>query len=194
MTEKEKMICGQLYNALDPELRMLNIRARELTYQYNATMSREGEKRAVILGKLLDTCTNNTFIEPNFQCDYGFNIHVSGLLVMNFNCVLLDTCKITIGDNAFIGPNTCITTASHPIMHKERMKTSFGKPVIIGNNVWIGANCTILPGVIIGDGAVIGTGSVVTKDIPDYVIAVGNPAKVLRAITERDSIFTGDGI
>jgi acetyltransferase-like isoleucine patch superfamily enzyme len=188
MTEKEKMICGNIYHALDPELRELSTNARILTHQYNATMPNEDEKRISILKKLLASCTDNTFIEPDFKCDYGFNIHVTGFLLMNFNCVLLDVCKITIGDNVFIGPNTCITTASHPLLPQERLQSSFGKPVSIGSDVWIGANCTILPGVTIGDGTVIGAGSVVTKSIPSNVIAVGNPCKALRPITEKDSV------
>lgn len=110
--------------------------------------------------------------------------------MINFNCILLDVCKITIGDNVFIGPNTCITTANHPILHKERLMTSFGGPITIGNNVWIGANCTILPGVTIVDGTVIGAGSVVTKNIPENVIAVGNSCKILRPITDKDSVIT----
>ncbi|MNW36544.1 Maltose O-acetyltransferase [compost metagenome] len=188
MTEKEKMILGHLYNALDPELRELSIRARKMTLEYNSTMPDQNAERFGILKSLLGFCTENTFIEPNFRCDYGFNIHVSGLLVMNFNCVLLDVCKITFGNNVFVGPNTCISTATHPILPEERMKTSFGKPVSIGSNVWIGANCTILPGVTIGDNTVIGAGSVVTKSIPDGVVAVGNPCKVIRPITENDSV------
>lgn len=190
MTEKEKMICGKNYNALDPELCRLKNNAKVLTREYNNTEPHEGEKRIEILKKLLGTCTDNTFIEPDFKCDYGFNIHVSGLLVMNYNCVILDVCEISIGDNVFIGPNTSIVTACHPILPQERMKTSFGKPISIGDNVWIGANCTILPGVTIGNNAVIGAGSVVTKDIPESVVAVGNPCKVSRPITEKDSILT----
>lgn len=189
MTEKEKMISGQNYNALDPELRVLSNNAKMLTYEYNNTRPDECEKRIEILKKLLGSCTDTTFIEPNFKCDYGFNIHVSGMLFMNYNCVLLDVCKISFGNNVFVGPNTCITTASHPIIPEERLGTSFGKPVTIGNDVWIGANCTILPGVTIGDGAVIGAGSVVTKDIPERVVAVGNPCKVLRKVSEKDSVM-----
>lgn len=189
MTEKEKMISGENYNALDSELRELRSKAKKLTYEYNNTSPDEGEKRIEILKKLLGSCTDTTFIEPNFKCDYGFNIHVSGLLVMNYNCVLLDVCKISIGNNVFVGPNTCITTASHPIIPEERLKASFGKPVTIGDDVWIGANCTILPGVTIGDGSVIGAGSVVTKDIPERVVAVGNPCRVLRPISEKDSVI-----
>ncbi len=189
MTEKEKMISGENYNALDLELRELRSTAKMLTYEYNNTRPDEDEKRIEILKKLLGSCTDTTFIEPNFKCDYGFNIHVSGLLVMNYNCVLLDVCKISIGNNVFVGPNTCITTASHPIIPEERLEASFGKPVTIGNDVWIGANCTILPGVTIGDGSVIGAGSVVTKDIPERVVAVGNPCRVLRSISEKDSVI-----
>lgn len=189
MTEKEKMISGENYNALDPELRKLSNHAKMLIYKYNNTRPDEGEKRIEILKNLLGSCTDTTFIEPNFKCDYGFNIHVSGLLVMNYNCVLLDVCKISIGNNVFVGPNTCITTASHPIIPEERLEASFGKPVTIGNDVWIGANCTILPGVNIGDGSVIGAGSVVTKDIPERVVAVGNPCKVLRKVSEKDSVI-----
>lgn len=172
MTEKEKMISGKNYNTLDLELCQLRTNARILTQQYNATTPDDGEKRIKLLDKLLGSCTNNTFIEPNF------------------NCILLDVCKITIGDNVFIGPDTCITTANHPILHKERLMTSLGSPITIGNNVWIGANCTILPGITIDDSSVIGAGSVVTKNIPENVIAVGNPCKILRPITDKDSFLT----
>lgn len=188
MTEKEKMILGKAYDARDKELSELSKKAKILLYEYNNSRPDEEEKRAKILKELFGTCSDATFIQPNFKCDYGFNIHTSGFIFMNYNCVLLDVCKISFGENVFVGPNTCITTATHPIVPEERLQASFGKPVTIGNNVWIGANCTILPGVTIGDGSVIGAGSVVTKDIPERVVAVGNPCKILRPITKEDSI------
>ena len=128
-----------------------------------------------------------------FKCDYGFNIHTEGLVFINYNCVMLDTSPIHIGENAFIGPGTCLTCAGHAIDAKERgMGVGTSKPITLEKDVWIGANCTVCGGVTIGKGSVIGAGSVVTKDIPPGVIAVGNPCKVLRPITEEDRILLKD--
>lgn len=134
-----------------------------------------------------------TFIEPMFRCDYGFNIHTEGLVFINYNCVMLDTSPIYIGENAFIGPGTCLACAGHAIDAKERgMGVGTSKPITLEKDVWLGANCTVCGGVTIGQGSVIGAGSVVTKDIPPGVIAVGNPCKVLRPITEDDRILLKD--
>ncbi len=184
MTEKEKMIAGHSFNTMDSELIALRERARMLTMEYNQTLPTEANRRQEILHELFGSRSDQIFIEPSFQCDYGFNIHAKGLLVVNFNCVFLDVGEIRIGNNVFIGPGTCIATACHPIDPVERIKVDsiYGDAVTIGDNVWIGANCTILPGVTIGDNAVIGAGSVVSKDIPHSVVAVGNPCKVIRKV------------
>ncbi|AWK52135.1 sugar O-acetyltransferase [Clostridium beijerinckii] len=167
----------------------LQQKAKELCWKYNQTSPSEGEKRSSILKKLLGTYNPLTFIEPSFHCDYGFNIHTHGLTVINYNCVILDTSPVYIGANAFIAPGVCLACSGHavlPIQRAEGIGTS--KPITIEDDVWIGANVTVCGGVTIGKGSIIGAGSVVNKDIPAGVIAVGNPCKVLREITEEDVI------
>lgn len=190
MTIKEKIRSKNGYiskhEAMDPSLK---VKAQNLIWEYNNTRPDENKKRIEILKNLFGTCSNLTFIEPTFRCDYGFNIHTHGLTVINYNCVMLDTSPIHIGENAFIGPGTCLTCAGHAIDPVERgMGIGNSKPITIEKNVWIGANCTVCGGVTIGEGSIIGAGSVVTKNIPPGVIAVGNPCKVMRKITEEDKL------
>lgn len=162
-------------------------KAKMLCWRYNQTSPEEGDVRAEILRELLGTCHPLTFIEPSFRCDYGFNIHTHGLTVINYNCVILDTSPVHIGENAFIAPGVCIACSGHS---KDAAQRAVGigtsAPVTIGRDVWIGANSTVCGGVSIGDGTIIGAGSVVTKDIPSGVIAAGNPCRVLRKVTEED--------
>lgn len=165
----------------------LQKKAKNLCFLYNQTAPDESEKRAEILKDLLGTCHPLTFIEPSFRCDYGFNIHTHGLTVINYNCVILDTSPVHIGANAFIAPGVCIACAGHAMLPEQRAQgIGYSKPITIEDDVWIGANATICGGVTIGKGSIIGAGSVVTKDIPAGVIAVGNPCKVMRPITEKD--------
>ena len=190
MTIKEKIRSKNGYiskhEAMDPSLK---VKAQNLIWEYNNTRPDENKKRIEILKNLFGTCSNLTFIEPTFRCDYGFNIHTHGLTVINYNCVMLDTSPIHIGENAFIGPGTCLTCAGHAIDPVERgMGIGNSKPITIEKNVWSGANCTVCGGVTIGEGSIIGAGSVVTKNIPSGVIAVGNPCKVMRKITEEDKL------
>ena len=167
----------------------LQIKAKELCWQYNQSRPSDSEQRAEILKELFGTCHPLTFIEPSFRCDYGFNIHTHGLTVINYNCVILDTSPVHIGANAFIAPGVCLACSGHALLADQRAEgIGTSKPITLKDNVWIGANCTICGGVTIGEGTVIGAGSVVTKDIPAGVIAVGNPCKVLRPITEEDRI------
>ena len=138
-----------------------------------------------LLGK-----SEGAFINPPFYCDYGFHIEVGKNFFANYNCTIIDVAKVKIGDNCQFAPNVSIYTAGHPI-HPESRNTmyEYGIEVTIGDNVWIGGNTVIVPGVHIGSNTVIGAGSVVTKDIPDWVVAAGNPCKVIRKITEEDRKF-----
>ena len=181
--EKEKMLNGELYNANDPDLERERSKAKELCNEYNmikpsSKMERKNKLKQ-ILGKIGDSIT----VEPNFFCDYGYNIEIGEAFYANHNLVILDPAKVRIGDNVFIGPNCGIYTATHPIDSETRNKgLEYAKPITIGNNVWIGGNVSILPGVTIGDGTVIGAGSVVATSLPANVIAMGNPCKPLREI------------
>jgi maltose O-acetyltransferase len=182
-TEKEKMLDGERYYADDPELVKGRRNARRLTRLFNQTTESERDKRTDLLKQLFGSTGSSLYIEPTFRCDYGSNIHVGENFYANFDCVILDVCKVAIGDNCFMAPGVHIYTATHPLDAVERISGfEFGKPVTIGNNVWIGGRTVINPGVRIGDNAVIGSGSVVTKDVPDHVVAAGNPAKIIKTI------------
>ncbi len=183
MSEKEKMLRGEGYIASDKELVKDRKNARKLTRMYNQTTEDEDKKRSEILKNLLGTIGNNIFIEPNFRCDYGYNIHLGENFFANFDCIMLDICKINIGDNVMFGPGVHIYTAYHPIDSTSRISgIEYGSPVNIGDNVWIGGKTIINPGVNIGENTVIGSGSVVVKDIPANCVAVGNPCKVIKKI------------
>ena len=167
----------------------LQEKAKFLCWKYNQTSPLEKDKRQSLLQELFGECHPLTFIEPSFRCDYGFNIHTHGLTVINYNCVILDTSPVHIGENAFIGPGTCLACTGHAIDAKQRAAgVGTSGPITIGRNVWLGANVTICGGVEVGEGSIIGAGSVVTKNTPAGVIAVGNPCKVLRPITEEDKL------
>lgn len=164
-------------------------RAKQLCWEYNRTAPSEQEKRTAILQQLLGTCSPMTGIEPDFHCDYGFNIHTHGLAVINYNCVILDTSPVHIGTGAFIAPGVCLACSGHSVDPEQRghgIGTS--APITLEDNVWIGANATVCGGVTIGAGSVIAAGSVVTQDIPAGVVAGGVPCRVIRPITEQDTI------
>lgn len=181
MSEKEKMISGKIYNPADAELYYERIKVKTLCQKYNQLAPCDSENRRKIIRGILGKCKDHTHIEPNFFCDYGYNIEVGENFYANHNLVILDCAKVKIGDNVFIGPNCGIYTACHPTNAEERNAgIEYAKPVTIGNNVWLGGNVCIMPGVTIGDNTVIGAGSVVTKDIPKNVIAVGNPCKPIK--------------
>lgn len=183
MSEKDKMLRGEGYIASDKELVKDRKNARKLTRMYNQTTEDEDKKRSEILKNLLGTIGNNVFIEPNFRCDYGYNIHLGENFFANFDCIMLDICKINIGDNVMFGPGVHIYTAYHPIDSTSRISgIEYGSAVNIGDNVWIGGKTIINPGVNIGENTVIGSGSVVVKDIPANCVAVGNPCKVIKKI------------
>lgn len=183
LTEKEKMAAGELYLSGDKELVQNRVEAQELIYQYNYTRGYEEEHRKEILKLLLGSADETTTIMPTFRCDYGFHIHVGKNFYANFDCVMLDVCEIRIGDNCMFGPGVHIYTATHPLEPAERNSgLEYGKPVIIGDNVWIGGRAVINPGVVIGNNVVVASGSVVTKSVPDNVVIGGNPARILKAI------------
>lgn len=162
-------------------------KAKALCFEYNQLSPNEKDAQRVILNKLLGKMGKEVIVTPPFWCDYGYNITVGDYFYSNHNLIITDGAKVTFGDHVFIAPNCCFTTAEHaldPEMRKAGMEVA--KPITVGNNVWIGAGSTILAGVTIGSGSVIGAGSVVKKSIPENVVAVGVPCKVLRPITEAD--------
>lgn len=190
MTEKEKMLKGKLYRAYDEELTSERRRAKELTFEYNNLPPGEIHKRNEIIKKLFGKIGENFVIEQPFRCDYGYNIFVGENFYTNYNCVILDCARVTIGDNVLFGPNVSLFTAGHPVHFEPREEgLEYAFPITIGNNVWIGGGAIINPGITIGDNVVIGSGSVVTKDIPNNSIAVGNPCKVIRNITDADKKY-----
>jgi maltose O-acetyltransferase len=190
MTEKEKMLSGELYTSRNPELQQDNLKCKKLTRLFNQTTEEESERRDKLLRELFGKVGKHIFIEPPLHCDYGCNVFIGDNFFANYDCIILDTCKVKIGNNVFFGPKVCVYAASHPIDAQVRAEIlEIGKPVTIGDNVWIGGNAVINPGVVIGNNSIIGSGSVVTKNIPENVIAAGNPCKVLRNITDEDKKY-----
>lgn len=183
-SERDKMLAGELYYSLDPELAMTRERARDLCHAFNATRESEAETRRKLLLSLLGSGGDSVWLEPPFHCDYGTNIFLGERVYFNFNCVVLDVCRVEVGDFTLFGPNVQIYTATHPMNAELRRKQELAKPIIIGSDVWVGGGAIICPGVTIGSRTVIGAGSVVTRSIPDGVMAAGNPCRVIRAITE----------
>ena len=183
MTEKEKMLAGEIYSAVDQELLEELTATREKIFEYNSLRPSETKRMKEIIKELFGhVADDNYLINQPFRCDYGKQISIGKRFFANFNFTVLDEARVTIGDDCFIGPNVSIYTACHstdPIERNSRQE--WAKPVTIGNNVWIGGSVTILPGVSIGDNVTIGAGSVVTKDIPSNSVAVGNPCKVIKS-------------
>lgn len=188
MTEKEKCEQGLLYDAnCDSELVNERIRCKDLCLSYNNTTGKDSDKRNRLIREIIKTNRKNIFIEPPFWCDYGYNIELGENFYANHNLVILDGAKVKFGNHVFIGPNCSFYTAGHPLSIKERNQgLEFACPITIGDNVWLGGNVVVLPGVTIGNNSVIGAGSVVAKDIPENVIAIGNPCKIMREITENE--------
>jgi len=182
-SEKEKMLAGDLYDPSDPELVAERERARTLTRQYNETTADETERRAELVEDLLGSVGDDCFVEPPVRCDYGYNIHVGENFYANFDCVVLDACRVDIGRNCMIGPGVHIYTATHPLDASERVAgPEYGKPVTVGDDVWIGGRAVLNPGVTVGDEAVVGSGAVVTEDVPEGAVVQGNPAVVVREL------------
>ena len=181
-TERERMLAGELYDPLDPELVAGRTRARDLCWALNATRESEDEARRDILRQLFATGGDTVWMQPPFSCDYGANIELGERVFFNFNCVVLDVCRVRIGSFTLFGPAVQIYTPMHPWDAEQRRRQEYGKPVDIGSDVWVGGGAIILPGVRIGARAVIGAGSVVTRDVPDDVFAAGNPCRVMREL------------
>ena len=188
MKEWEKAQQGYLYDAnYDKEIVEERTRCADLCYEFNLCRPSDTAKQQELLNRMLGSIKGNPVITAPFYCDYGFNITIWENFYTNHNVTILDGAKVTFGDNVFIAPNCVFSTAGHAIDSEQRAKgLEIARPITVGNNVWIGANVSVLPGVTIGSSSIIGAGSVVNKDIPEGVIAAGNPCKVLRKITEED--------
>lgn len=187
MNQKDRMLAGLPYKAWLDGLTEERTAARLLVHQLNLLSPDAHEERDGLIRKLLGKTGELVHIETPFRCDYGSNITVGNNFYANFNCTILDVGKVVIGDNVMFAPNVSLYTAGHPVHPDSRNSGyEYGIAITIGNNVWIGGNVIVNPGVTIGNNVVIGAGSVVTKDIPDNVIAVGSPCRIIREITEED--------
>lgn len=183
-SEKEKMLAGELYVALDDELGEINARAQELVHRFNFSAPPEIVEREEIIKNLFGAIGEGSVVKPPFYCDYGKFIFAGKKLFINYDCVILDCNEVRLGDNVFIAPKVQIYTATHPFEPElRRADLEMAFPVTIGDDVWIGGGAIICPGVKIGSGTTIGAGSVVTKNIPPNVLAAGNPCRVIRELT-----------
>ena len=190
MNEQAKMLAGKLYTAQDPQLAEEHRRALRLTRRYNMTGEDQTEEREALMQELLGSVGEDVVIMPPFRCDYGTQIEIGDHFFANYDCLFLDVCSIKIGDHVMLGPRVCLYTAAHPLSAEIRDPgLEYGKPITIGHSVWIGGNVIVNPGVTIGNDVVIGAGSVDTHDLPDGVIAAGNPCRVLRPLAEEDRQF-----
>jgi galactoside O-acetyltransferase len=189
MSEFEKMHSGEIYNCADEKIMELQMKCLDRLYDFNATRPTEFAKRNALLKEMFAEIGEECYIEPPFHANWGGrHVHFGRNVYANFNLTLVDDTHIYVGDYTLIGPNVVVATAAHPISPELRMQiTQYNLPVHIGKNCWIGAGVIIVPGITIGENTIIGAGSVVTKDIPPNVIAVGNPCKILRAISEADN-------
>jgi maltose O-acetyltransferase len=182
-TEWEKMVAGELYLATAPELMAARARARRLLRAYNASTEDEPALRRDLLTQLLGEVGEDVWIEPPFFCDYGSLLQVGARVFMNTGCVILDCNPVVIGEDVALGPGVHLYTAEHPLDPDARAKgPESARPITLGAKVWLGGGAIVLPGVTIGEGSTIGAGSVVTRDVPPYVVAAGNPCRVLRAL------------
>ena len=187
MTELEKLNNGEYYSMDDPEIAKIHYRAATLCQQFNALPITESEEREKVLRRLFGSAGKNLSIKPGFFCDLGINLHVGDNFLTNYNVTILDMAPVTIGNNTWIGPGVGIYAVAHPMEAAGRMdRLGIAKPITIGDNVWVGGNSTIVMGVTIGNNVIIGAGSVVTHDIPDNAVAVGNPARVIRYMENKN--------
>ena len=198
MREEEKIKAGILFCPGDPELKAIKLKTHNLNNDYNATYEDETEKRAAIIKEIIGEIGENGFLQGPVHFHYGKHTKIGKNLFANFNFTVQDDAEVTIGDNCNFGPNVTIVTPIHPMVASERRlmldkdgnpkRFCYAKPVHIGNDCWFGANVVVCPGVTIGDNCVIGAGSVVTRDVPSNSFAAGDPCRVIREITEKDSM------
>ena len=181
-TERDRMLAGELYDPGDSALVAARHRARSLCKALNATDEADAEGRRAVCRELLGTGGDTVRMQPPFYCDYGANIHLGQRVFINFNCVVLDVAEVRVGDFTLFGPSVQIYTATHPMDPVPRRTREFAKPITIGQDVWVGGAAIVCPGVTIGSRSVIGAGSVVTRDVPEGVLAAGNPCRVIRAL------------
>ncbi len=193
MTEKEKMLSGMLYDCTGDELAKERLKAKDLCYKFNHTLPSDTEQQTAIIRQMFGRTGKNFSICAPLWCDYGYNIEIGDNFFANHNTVILDPAKVIFGDNVFIAPNCGFYTAGHPIDTERRNAGyEFAYPITVGDNVWFGGGVHVLPGVTIGSNVVIGAGSIVVRDIPGNTVAVGNPCKAIRPITDRDRQFCWD--
>ena len=196
--EEKKIMAGTLFSPGDPELKALKLKAHNLNQDYNRLYEDQTEARQAILEDLLGHIGEGTFLQGPITFHYGCHTHIGNHVFINFNFTVQDDACVTIGDDCSFGPNVTIVTPVHPMLPNERKvmldkdgtprHMCYAKPVVIGHDCWFGANVVVCPGVTVGDNVVIGAGSVVTRDIPSNSFAAGNPARVIRPITEADSM------
>ena len=191
MTIKEKMHNCELYFPGDEEIMKEQFKCLEKLYDFNATRPSEQQKRTQMLKEMFAEIGENCYIEPPLRANFGgHHVHFGNSVYANFNLTLVDDTHIYVGDHTMFGPNVTVATAGHPILPELRQQGyQYNTPIHIGKNCWIGAGVVILPGVTIGDNVVIGAGSIVTKDLPDNVVAVGNPCKILREVNDHDKEY-----
>ncbi len=183
-SETAKMLAGELYDPMDPDLVAARANARDLCRALNATADAEADTRRQILRELFGRGGDSVWMQPPFWCDYGAHIELGERVFFNFNCVVLDVCPVRIGSFTLFGPGVQILTPLHPLNAEQRRSREYGRAIEIGEDVWVGGGALILAGVRIGSRAVIGAGSVVTRDIPEGVLAAGNPCRVIKEIEE----------
>lgn len=181
-TQKQRMLAGELYTANDPELLADLVANQGWLDTFNLSPGLSHEQRIDLLRRHLAHVGDGAYIRAPFHCDYGYNLHIGAGAFLNFNCIVLDVVRVTIGERSQIGPGVQLLTADHPKdPGLRRQGLEFGRPITIGSDVWIGGGAIVLPGVSIGDGAVVGAGSVVTRDVPPGVTVMGNPARAARS-------------
>lgn len=191
MSSHDQLHAGELYLPMDPSILEEQLACLDRLYTFNQTRPTELERRQALLREMFAEVGENCYIEPPLHTNFGGrHVHFGRQVYANFNLTLVDDTHIYVGDCTMFGPNVVVATAGHPILPELREQGyQFNMPVHIGRNCWLGAGVIVLPGVTIGDNVVVGAGSVVTKDLPDNVVAVGNPCRVLREVGERDRQF-----